>query len=122
MSLAPSLSSLTAPATRRTFLRRLAIAPALLPGLSAVSAQAASTGRVRFGLISDIHPDMLPDGRDRVRAFVAAMKDAQVDFILQLGDFCWPVQSNRPYLEAWRTAPPFGRWWSGLKRITPEGS
>lgn len=101
MSLAPSLSSLTAPATRRTFLRRLAVVPALLPGLSAVSAQAASTGRVRFGLISDIHPDMLPDGRDRVRAFVAAMKDAQVDFILQLGDFCWPVQSNRPYLEAW---------------------
>ena len=110
------------PATRRTFLRRLAIAPALLPGLSAVSAQAAPTGHVRFGLISDIHPDMLPDGRDRVRAFVAAMKDAQVDFILQLGDFCWPVQSNRPYLEAWRTAPPFEMWWSGLKRITPEGS
>jgi 3',5'-cyclic AMP phosphodiesterase CpdA len=65
------------------------------------SAQGRTSGRVRFGVISDIHPDMLPDGLERVHAFVAAMEAARVDFILQLGDFCWPAPSNRPYLQAW---------------------
>ena len=87
--------------TRRGFLRRLGIVPALLPGMVGRSANGSPSGRVRFGVISDIHPDMLPDGLDRVRAFVAAMEAARVDFIVQLGDFCWPAPSNRPYLEAW---------------------
>lgn len=89
-------------ATRRGFLQRMALVPALLPGITARTAHGALAGRVRFGLIADIHPDMLPDGLNRVQAFVAAMKEARVDFILQLGDFCWPAPSNRPYLQAWK--------------------
>ena len=87
--------------TRRGFLRRLAIVPALVPGMAGASALPTAAGRVRFGIIADIHPDMLPDGLARVRAFVAAMEAARVDFILQLGDFCWPAPSNLPYLQAW---------------------
>ncbi len=56
---------------------------------------------VRFGIISDIHPDMLPDGLQRVQRFVSAMEEAGVEFVIQLGDFCWPAPSNRPYMEAW---------------------
>jgi 3',5'-cyclic AMP phosphodiesterase CpdA len=44
---------------------------------------------------------MLPDGLERVSAFVAAMAKARVDFILQLGDFVWPAPANRRFLEAW---------------------
>jgi hypothetical protein len=88
--------------TRRGFLQRMALVPALLPGIIARPAHGTPAGRVRFGLIADIHPDMLPDGLNRVQAFVAAMKEAHVDFILQLGDFCWPAPSNRPYLQAWK--------------------
>ncbi len=87
---------------RRGFLRQLAVSSALCPALGARAALARPTGRVRFGLIADIHPDMLPDGLERVRAFVAAMQAAHVDFILQLGDFCWPAPSNLPYLQAWK--------------------
>ncbi|MCC6232798.1 MAG: metallophosphoesterase family protein [Verrucomicrobiales bacterium] len=87
--------------SRRHVLRRLTLAPALLPALRATAQPPQPSGRLRFGLIADIHPDMLPDGRDRVRAFVATMQAARVDFILQLGDFCWPAPSNRRYLEAW---------------------
>jgi predicted phosphodiesterase len=58
-------------------------------------------GAVRFGLIADIHPDVLPDGRARVQAFVAAMEAAQVDFILHLGDFCSPEPGYWRYLQAW---------------------
>lgn len=90
---------------RREFVRRLALIASVAPGLTdAAFAKFASrpSGRVRFGLISDIHPDMLPDGLERVQAFVTAMESARVDFILQLGDFCWPAPTNRRYLEAWQ--------------------
>lgn len=101
----PLVSNRWAAVTRRGFLQRLALASALLPGLESSPAVAGASGRVRFGLISDIHPDMLPDGLERVRAFVSAMEAAGVDFILQLGDFCWPAPRNRPYLEAWNKYP-----------------
>lgn len=80
----------------------MTLATALLPAMAGGSAQGAPTGKVRFGMISDIHPDMLPDGRERVRAFVTAMQAARVDFVIQLGDFCWPAPGNRPYLQAWK--------------------
>jgi predicted phosphodiesterase len=93
----------SAEVTRRGFLQRLALVPTALPVLQSGSAfaQGRPQGRLRFGMISDIHPDMLPDGLDRVRAFVSSMQAAQVEFIIQLGDFCWPAPSNRRYLEAW---------------------
>lgn len=87
---------------RRRFIRGLSLAPALLAGTRRGFTGTKRKGRVRFGVISDIHPDMLPDGLDRVRAFVAAMEHAGVDFMIQLGDFCWPAPTNRPYLQAWR--------------------
>lgn len=100
--MSPSPVSAQSPVSmsRRRFLKRYALAPAAVSTAARVAA--APVGRVRFGLIADIHPDMLPDGVERVRAFVRAMEAARVDFILQLGDFCWPAPSNRPYLEAWR--------------------
>jgi len=87
--------------TRRQFIRRLALGPAVLAGVAHAVGETKRTRRVRFGLIADIHPDVMPDGIERVRAFVAAMQRAQVDFILQLGDFCWPAPRNQPFLEAW---------------------
>lgn len=89
------------PLKRRGFIQRLALAPAAVAGLARGLPADQPSRRVRFGLISDIHPDVLPDGLERVRAFVAAMEEARVDFILQLGDFVWPAPANRHFLEAW---------------------
>jgi hypothetical protein len=48
-------------ANRRAFVRRLALAPVAL----SLAVRGADTGgqprRVRFGLIADIHPDVMPD-------------------------------------------------------------
>lgn len=95
--------------SRRRFLHRLSVASALLPAAARATPRPGPSGKVRFGIISDIHPDMLPDGLDRVRAFINAMESAHVDFIIQLGDFCWPAPSNARYLEAWRkfTGPAY---------------
>jgi 3',5'-cyclic-AMP phosphodiesterase len=57
--------------------------------------------RLKFGLISDVRQDVMPDGLDRIRAFVAARKKAEADFILQLGNFCRPHPRNAAFMAAW---------------------
>ncbi|KKL27564.1 hypothetical protein LCGC14_2383900, partial [marine sediment metagenome] len=57
---------------------------------------------LRFGLIADVHQDVMHDSRQRIEAFVGAMNKAKADFICQLGDFCWPHERNQEFLECWR--------------------
>ncbi|MCL4178267.1 MAG: metallophosphoesterase [Verrucomicrobia bacterium] len=91
--------------TRRTFLRRLAISSAALAGMSRSLGEGQVERKVRFGLIADVHQDVMPDGLERVKAFVKAMRIAQPDFVLQLGDFCVPAPRNQAFLEAWNEFP-----------------
>jgi 3',5'-cyclic-AMP phosphodiesterase len=84
------------PMTRRSFLGSIAPLPLVLAALPQSGAP-----RVRFGLVSDVHQDVMPDGVDRIGKFVATMEQAKVDFILQLGDFCWPHPRNAAFLQAW---------------------
>ncbi len=86
--------------TRRQFLQQLALTPALM----AWAAHAAPAARrVRFGLIADVHQDVMPDAVERIRAFTAAMTKAQADFIIHLGDFCQPQPRNQAFLAAWNS-------------------
>jgi hypothetical protein len=86
--------------SRRQFLQRLALTPALMAWM----AHAAPAARkVRFGLIADVHQDVMPDAVERIRAFTAAMTKAQADFIIQLGDFCQPQPRNAAFLAAWNS-------------------
>ena len=59
--------------------------------------------RVRFGLIADVHQDIMHDAVERMHAFVGAMTKAQADFIMQLGDVCQTLPRNRAFLEAWNS-------------------
>ena len=61
--------------------------------------------QVRFGVISDVHQDVMPDGPARIRAFTDAMKTNHADFIIQLGDFCWPHPKNKGFLDLWNSFP-----------------
>jgi Icc protein len=91
--------------SRRAFVHRVALASAGLTALGGGPTATAAGRRVRFGLIADIHPDVLPDGLERVQAFVKAMTEARVDFVIQLGDFVWPRPSNQVFLDAWNRFP-----------------
>jgi hypothetical protein len=73
------------------------------PGRVDFKADSPLPRRVTFGLISDVHQDVMPDGVERIRAFVDAMTKAKPDFILQLGDFCQPKPANRKFLDAWNS-------------------
>jgi len=90
-----------APRSRRSFLKLTSAFPTVycLQSL-ALGANQAQT-RLRFGLIADVHQDIMHDAGHRVRRFVEAMHEAKVDFICQLGDFCWPHERNRAFLAQW---------------------
>lgn len=89
------------PFRRRRFLTRLSAAALSLP-LPALAA-AGGRGRVRLGMISDIHHDVMHDGPRRLGAFLDAMRAAQPDFIVQLGDFCQPTAANQAFLGLWNS-------------------
>jgi predicted phosphodiesterase len=60
------------------------------------------TKAIRFGVMTDVHSDVVEDAEDRLRQFINEMNREQVDFIIQLGDFCFPIQENKPFLDIWQ--------------------
>lgn len=50
--------------------------------------------KVRFGLFTDLHLDIMHDGERRLDSFINEMKEKNVDFIIQLGDFCYPEDTS----------------------------
>ena len=60
---------------------------------------------VRFGVITDVHKDIMHDADHRLEVFIRKMTAEQVDFVIQLGDFCVPKESNQGFLDIWNTFP-----------------
>ncbi|WP_260706615.1 metallophosphoesterase family protein [Edaphobacter flagellatus] len=95
---------------RRDFLRNAALGVAA-PG--AVSTNAAALvsmpeqaySAIRFGVIADLHHDFTFDAPRRLEAFVREMNELKPDFILDLGDFCCPVEKNRNIVDIWNGFP-----------------
>jgi len=87
--------------TRRHFLSYSPGAAAALSLSLPALARQGGQGALRVGMISDIHHDVMHDGMERLGAFLEAMREAEVDLIFQLGDFCKPIPANRPFLDLW---------------------
>lgn len=49
---------------------------------------------VRFGLIADLHHGLAPDALWRLESFVDACTARKLDFVIQLGDFCYAKPSS----------------------------
>lgn len=60
-------------------------------------------GSVSFGVCTDVHNDLIPDGVARLTAFIEEMNRSDVDFIIQLGDFCRPYPANDTFLSTWNS-------------------
>lgn len=59
------------------------------------------TKPVRFGIMADVHQDFMYKAEDRLRTFIEHMNRERVDFIIQLGDFCYPLPENRSFVNTW---------------------
>ncbi|MDG2125983.1 MAG: metallophosphoesterase, partial [Verrucomicrobiales bacterium] len=85
---------------RRRFCRATVAAGVVSP-VAAWPVHAEESGVLKFGVITDVHQDIMHDAEERLGVFAQAMKEAEVDFVVQLGDFCVPKEGNRKFLEIW---------------------
>lgn len=52
--------------------------------------------KTKFAVIADLHVDIMNDAEERLKAFLAAARaEGDVDFVIQLGDFCYPDENRR---------------------------
>lgn len=88
---------------RRHFLARVSGTAAALALPLPALARADGKGKIRIGMISDVHQDVMHDGMHRLGEFLGAMRKEKPDFIVQLGDFCKPNATNKPFIDLWNT-------------------
>lgn len=55
--------------------------------------------RIKFAIFTDLHYEHIHDGRQRIENFITNIRDENVDFIIQLGDFCSPKEENQVLLD-----------------------
>ena len=65
-------------------------------------ASCTETGKpLKFAIASDFHALDMPDGGERIASFIKAANDENVDFIIELGDFCRLVDGCQTYQDLW---------------------
>ncbi|PCE63735.1 metallophosphoesterase family protein [Sediminicola luteus] len=56
---------------------------------------------LQFGIITDVHKDLMPDADARLASFIKEAQAREVDFIIQLGDFCMAKPENDGFMAIW---------------------
>lgn len=57
-------------------------------------------------MISDLHQDVMPDGKARLEVFLEYMNQKQVDGLIQLGDFAVPSSENQELISLFNSFHP----------------
>lgn len=60
-----------------------------------------SDEELTFGLVADVHQDIMHDAEQRLEKFIEATINQSTTFNIQLGDFCEPKAENRAFLKLW---------------------
>lgn len=50
---------------------------------------------MKFVVLTDLHYDSIHDGDRRIRELIKSVKKENVDFIIELGDLCYPTEENK---------------------------
>ena len=95
--------------TRRRFLRDSAAACGtslfMIPQLASLAGPELvkeENRLVRFGVMTDVHKDVMHDADHRLEVFINRMTQLRPDFVIQMGDFCVPIPENQAFLEIWK--------------------
>ena len=59
---------------------------------------------IKFAAFTDLHYDHVFDGNKRIDDFLSVVKNENLDFIISLGDLCYPTAQNNPIIEKLNTA------------------
>ena len=55
--------------------------------------------KVTFAVFADLHAEIMHDGEKRMEKILQAAKEANVDFVIHCGDFCYPIGAEVCYCE-----------------------
>lgn len=92
---------------RRKFINQLGLGAAVLtvPNtvLSFTPSFSKANKEITFGLVADVHKDLMPDANGRLEVFIEQAQKRKVDFIIQMGDFCFAEIKNKEFLNIWET-------------------
>lgn len=50
---------------------------------------------MKFAVFTDLHYDAIHDGDRRICEFINSVKNENVDFVIELGDLCYPTDDNK---------------------------
>jgi len=56
-------------------------------------------GSVTFGICTDVHHNVIHDAPRRLGIFVDDMIDKKADFVIEMGDFCYPDSTSNSFME-----------------------
>ncbi len=93
---------------RRDFIKLLSLgstAMVLPVSLSAKTIAKERKESLKFGVCADVHKDIMHDADSRMKAFVQDAAEKELDFIIQLGDFCRPYDYNLEFMSIWNSFP-----------------
>ena len=91
---------------RRNFVKTFSLgtgASLLSLNSRAIDLEHAEKKSLRFGICADIHKDIMHDADLRLKAFIEDASGKDLDFIIQLGDFCRPYDYNQDFLSIWNS-------------------
>lgn len=86
-------------------LKRLSFCGMFILFLTCWTACTKSDKPVKFLIVSDLHAQDVPDGKERMQAVVDAANQEKVDFIIQLGDFIRLDSAGKSLKEIWKGFP-----------------
>ena len=94
---------------RRKFIHQIGIGAAaaitpptmlsFIPSIDGVN----KSNELNFGVVTDVHKDLMPDADRRLETFIHEAQERKVDFIIQMGDFCFSDKKNKGFLNIWET-------------------
>lgn len=58
---------------------------------------------VSIGIVSDVHADVMPDIPERLQKFIDEASKNNVDLIIQMGDFCRPLELEKEVFDVWNS-------------------
>lgn len=93
--------------TRRKFLHAstLAVISFAIPK-AAFALTETQKNKVTLGVISDLHHDLIPDGKDRLNDFLKEVGKRKPHAIIQMGDFAFPSEKNQKLVNLFNEAHP----------------
>ena len=96
--------------TRRTALKKIGATIAAtcasfsLPVPAQLFASDNSKKPIRLGVIADLHGGLAVDAETRLDAFLEAMKEIEIDALVQLGDFAFPNLKHQMFADKFNAA------------------